>query len=137
MGGAVREQRFTATLMAGLALLTLALAAIGIYGVMSYSVARRNQEIGVRLALGAAPYRVRRLVIAEGMIPAVIGIGVGLAAAIGLSRFLGEILYGVGPLDPPTFIAVPFLLVCVALGSVLGPAHRATRVDPVVALRRE
>ncbi len=137
MGGAVREQRFTATLMAGLALVTLVLAAIGIYGVMSYSVTRRNQEIGVRLALGAAPGRVRRLVIVEGMVPAVVGIGAGLAAAMGLSRFLGEILYGVGPLDPLTFLVVPLLLTGVAFGSALGPAHRATRVDPVVALRRE
>ncbi len=137
MGGAVREQRFTATLMAGLAILTLMLAAIGIYGVMSYSVTRRNQEIGVRLALGAEPGRVRRLVIVEGMVPAVIGIGVGMAAALVLSRFLGQILYGVGPRDPLTFMVVPLLLLGVALGSALGPAHRATRVDPVVALRRE
>ena len=137
VGSAVREQRFTATLMAGLALLTLMLAAIGVYGVMSYSVTRRNQEIGVRLALGADPGRVRRLVIAEGMVPAAIGIRGGVAAAMGLSRFLGEILYGVGALDPLTFIAVPLLMVGVALGSALGPARRATRVDPVVALRRD
>ncbi len=137
MGGAVREQRFTDTLMAGLALVTLVLAAIGIYGVMSYSVTRRNQEIGVRLALGAEPGRVRRLVIVEGMVPAAIGIGAGLAAAMGLSRFLGEILYGVGPLDPLTFLVVPLLLTGVAFGSALGPAHRATRVDSVAALRRE
>lgn len=127
MGGAVREQRFTDTLMAGLALVTLVLAAIGIYGVMSYSVTRRNQEIGVRLALGAEPGRVRRLVIVEGMVP----------AAMGLSRFLGEILYGIGPLDPLTFLVVPLLLTGVAFGSALGPAHRATRVDSVAALRRE
>ena len=137
LGTAVTEQRFTATLMAGLAFLTLALAAIGIYGVMSYSVTRRSQEIGVRLALGAEPRRVRRMVIGEGMVPAVLGIGVGVVGSVGLSRFLGGILYGVSPLDPLTFVTIPLLLCAVALGSALGPARRATRVDPVVALRRE
>ncbi len=137
MGTAVMEQRFTATLMAGLAILTLGLAALGIYGVMSYSVTRRSQEIGVRLALGAEPGRVRRMVIREGMVPAALGIGAGVVGAIGLSGFLGGILYGVSPLDPLTFVAIPLLLAGVALCSALGPAHRATQVDPVVALRRE
>ena len=104
---------------------------------MSHSVTRRSQEIGVRLALGAEPGRVRRMVIGEGMVPAVLGIGAGVVGAMGLSRFLGTILYEVSPLDPLTFVTIPLLLGFVALGSALGPARRATRVDPVVALRRE
>jgi putative ABC transport system permease protein len=137
MAGAVREQRFTTSLMAGFALLALALAAIGIYAVVSYSVSQRTREIGIRLALGADVSLVRRLVVRQGMSPALLGIGLGLCSAAALSRFLGSLLYGVKPLDAQTFLLLPLFLLFLAFGSSLIPAHRATRVDPMAALREE
>lgn len=137
VAGAVREQRFTTSLMAGFALLALLLAAIGIYAVISYSVSQRTREIGIRLALGANGSLVRRLVVRQGMTPAVLGIGVGLGSAALLSRFLTSLLYGVKPIDPATFLLIPLGLLAVALGASLVPAHRATRVDPISALREE
>jgi len=137
MASAVREQRFTTSLMAGFALLALALAAIGVYAVISYSVSQRTREIGIRLALGADGGLVRRLVVSQGMRPALLGVGVGLGAAAALSRFLGSLLFGVKPMDPQTFLIIPLCLLAVALGASLVPAHRATRVDPISALREE
>jgi putative ABC transport system permease protein len=137
MSAAVREQRFTTSLMGGFALLALILAAIGIYAVISYSVSQRTREIGIRLALGANLSEVRRLVVSQGMRPALLGIGLGLGSAALLSRFLAALLYGVKPLDPPTFLLLPLGLLAIALGSSLIPAHRATRVDPIAALREE
>jgi ABC-type antimicrobial peptide transport system permease subunit len=124
-------------LMAGFALLALVLAAVGIYGVIAYSVSQRTREIGVRLALGADVGRVRALVLRQGLAPAVIGIGAGVAAATVLTRYLGSLLYGVAPLDPVTFGTIPIVLLVVAAGSVLVPAARASRIQPVEALRAE
>lgn len=137
MASAVREQRFTASLMAGFALLALILSTIGIYAVLSYSVSQRTREIGIRLALGAEGGLVQRLVLRQGMAPALLGVGIGLAAAAALSRFLSSLLYGVRPLDATTFLLVPGALLLVALGASLIPARRATRVDPAIALREE
>jgi putative ABC transport system permease protein len=137
LASAVREQRFTTGLMAGFALLALTLATIGVYAVISYSVSQRTREIGIRLALGADGGLVRRLVVRQGMSPALLGIGLGLASAAGLSRFLGSLLYGVKPIDPATFLLIPLCLLAVALGASLVPAHRATQVDPISALREE
>ena len=123
--------------MAGFALLALALAAIGIYAVISYSVSQRTREIGIRLALGADTSLVRRLVVRQGMTPALLGIGIGLGSAAALSRFLTSLLFGVKPIDPITFLLIPLCLLAVALGASLVPAHRATRVDPISALREE
>ncbi len=134
---AVKEQRFTTSLMAGFAMLALALAAIGIYAVISYSVSQRTREIGIRLALGANTSLVRSLVVRQGMTPAVLGIGTGLLAAAVLSRFLSSLLFGVKPIDPATFLLIPLGLLAVAVGASLLPAHRATRVDPAIALRDE
>ncbi|HEY9384422.1 MAG TPA: ABC transporter permease [Gemmatimonadales bacterium] len=134
---ATQEQRFTMRLMAGFAGLALLLAAVGIYGVIAYSVSQRTREIGIRLALGANQGMVRGLVLRQGLAPAVFGIMVGLGAAVGLTRFLQKLLYGVAPLDPLTFATIPVLLLAVAAGSVLLPAARASRVEPVEALRSE
>jgi predicted permease len=137
LAAATREQRFTMALMAGFALLALVLAAVGIYGVIAYSVSQRTREIGVRLALGADVGAVRMLVLRQGMAPAAVGIAAGVAAAALLTRYLGSLLYGVAPLDPLTFGTIPMVLLAVAAGSVLIPAARASRVEPVEALRAE
>jgi putative ABC transport system permease protein len=130
-------QRFLMILMGIFAGLALVLAAVGIYGVLSYQIARRTHEIGIRMALGAAPGDVLRLVLREGMFVVFAGVVVGIAAAFGLSRFLASVLFGVQPADPLTFAAVVFVLVAVALLACYIPARRATRVDPLVALRYE
>jgi putative ABC transport system permease protein len=115
----------------------LLLAAIGIYGLIAYSVQQRTQEIGIRLALGAEARNVRNLVIFQGMRLTLIGVLIGVAGALGLTRFMSSFLFGVKPWDPVVFASVPVLLIGVALLAVWMPARRATRVDPIVALRYE
>lgn len=115
----------------------LLLAAIGIYGLMAYSVEQRTQEIGIRLALGAETGAVRNMVVRQGMQLALIGVVVGVAAAFGLTRLLSTFLYGVKALDPLVFVSVPILLSLVALFAVWLPAQRATKIDPLEALRYE
>jgi ABC-type antimicrobial peptide transport system permease subunit len=122
------------TIFAGAALL---LAAIGIYGLMAYSVQQRTHEIGIRLALGAEPGHVRKLLILQGLRLASIGVAIGVVAAFGLTRLLSASLFGVESWDPFTFITVPVLLIVVVLFAIWLPTRRATRVDPVVALRYE
>jgi putative ABC transport system permease protein len=130
-------QRFLMILMGIFAGLALVLAAVGIYGVLSYQIARRTHEIGIRMALGASPADVLRLVLREGMLVVLAGVVVGVAAAFGLSHFLASVLFGVQPADPLTFASVVFVLVAVALLACYIPARRATHVDPLVALRYE
>ena len=115
----------------------MALAAVGIYGVISYSVGQRTREIGIRLALGAQTGAVRMLVLRQGMAPALIGITTGVVLALLLTRFLRSLLYGVAPVDGVTFVVIPLLLLLVAAAAVLLPATRASRVEPVEALRGE
>ncbi|HXM48789.1 MAG TPA: ABC transporter permease [Pyrinomonadaceae bacterium] len=129
--------RYRTTLLGLFALLAMILAATGIYGVMSYSVAQRTQEIGVRMALGARPFDVLKLVVRQGMMLALIGVIVGLAGALALTRVMSSLLFGVTERDPITFVAVAALLIVVAFISCFVPAHRATRVDPLIALRYE
>ncbi len=115
----------------------LLLAAIGIYGLMAYSVEQRTQEIGIRMALGAQPPQVRNMVVMQGMRLALIGVAAGLAAAFGLTRLIASFLFGVKTLDPLVFTTVPLLLIAVALFAIWLPARRATRIDPLDALRYE
>ena len=131
------QPRFRAFLTAIFAGLALALAAIGIYGVLSYSVARRTQEIGVRMALGAARRDILRLVVGRGMLLASIGVAIGLGGAALASRAISALLFGVPATDAPTFAAVAVILLGVALAASVVPGRRALRIDPMTALREE
>jgi putative ABC transport system permease protein len=131
------SQRFSLLLLGAFALLALILAAIGIYSVLSYSVRRRVQEIGIRLALGASLSDVLRMIIFEGLRPTLLGVAIGIAGAFALARVMSNLIYGVKPTDPLTFVSVAFLLGAVALGASIIPAYRAAKVDPLVALRYE
>ncbi len=137
LAGATREQRFTTALMAGFALLALILAAVGVYGVVSYAVSQQTREIGIRLALGAGTGSVRAWVMKTSLAPAGVGLLLGLGLAALLAGFLRSILFGVAPLDPLTFALVGPSLAIVAAGSILIPAWRASRVEPIEALRAE
>ena len=133
----IARQNFNMLLLGVFAIAALALTAVGIYGVMAYSVAQRTHEIGVRMALGADRARIRNLVVGKGMLTAALGVIVGLAAAAFLARFLAGFLFGVRPWDPMVFIAVPVLLALVALFALWIPARRAARLEPIEALRVE
>ena len=137
MSVSVSRQRFNMWLMTIFGSSALLLAAIGIYGLMGYSVQQRTQEIGIRLALGAGSNQVRNMVVLQGMILAVIGVIVGLALAFGLSFVIASLLFGVQAHDPVVFVGIPVLFGLIALIAVWLPARRASRVDPISALRYE
>jgi putative ABC transport system permease protein len=129
-------RRVSMQLFAVFACAALLLAALGIYGVMAYSVTQRTQEIGIRMALGAQRSDVLRLVVRQGMSLTLVGIIVGLAGAFGLTRLLANLLFGVGATDPTTFLWIPFLLAAVSFLACYIPARRAAKLNPLTALSR-
>jgi ABC-type antimicrobial peptide transport system permease subunit len=131
------QQRFSMILLGAFAVVALFLASLGIYGVISYLVGQRTHELGIRLALGAQRQDVLRLVLGHGMKMALAGVALGLIVALGLTRLISKMLYGVSATDPATFVAITLLLLTVALLACFIPAWRATQVDPLVALRNE
>jgi predicted permease len=137
VGDSVSTRRITLILLGLFSGLALVLAAIGIYGVVSYSVSRRTHEIGVRMALGAQRESVLRMILDQGAKIALIGVAIGLLAALGLTRLMSTLLYGISAADPLTFAAVAAVLAAAALLACYIPARRAMRVDPMVALRYE
>ena len=137
LSGAVSRQNFNMVLLSIFAGVALVLAAIGIYGLMSYSVEQRTQEIGIRMALGANRSTMLKSVLREGLTLAIVGVVLGLGLAYGLTRLLASLLFGVKASDPLAFALVARLLTLVAAVAALIPARRATRIDPAIALRYE
>ena len=137
IGRSLSSRRFNMVLLAAFASLALTLAAVGIYGIVAYSVTERTHEIGVRLALGAQRRDVIAMVVGQGMTMTVTGTIVGLAAAMMVTRLMSSLLFDVSAVDPATFLAIPLLLIAVAFIACYVPARRATRVDPLQALRSE
>jgi putative ABC transport system permease protein len=137
MAATVAQPRFRTWLIGIFAAVALVLAAVGVYGVMSYTVTQRTSEIGIRVTLGAQPEDVFKIVVGEGLRLALTGVGVGIVAALAMTRVLQSFLYGISAYDPPTFFAVTLLLTMVAVAASFFPARRATLVDPMVALRYE
>ena len=131
------QPRLNAVLLGVFAVVAVLVAAIGIYGVMAYSVTQRTREIGLRIALGAQRNEVVRLIVREGMTVGLAGVGLGLAGAIGLSRVLTTLVFGVQVRDPETFAGVAVVLTVVALAACSVPARKASAVDPIIALRDE
>jgi putative ABC transport system permease protein len=137
LDGSLWQERFFATLLAFFAGLAMLMATVGLYGVMAYTVSRRTHELGIRMALGASAGEIRRMVLLQSGRLVAAGLGIGVVAAVLLTRLLEKQLYGVKPTDPQTFLAVSALLVAAALLASYLPARRATRVDAVLALREE
>jgi predicted permease len=137
IANSLSQRRFSMLLLAAFAVLALVLAAVGIYSVLAFAVRRRVREIGIRMALGAEIKDILRLIVSEGMKPALLGVAIGVAGALALGRVLASLIYGVSATDPLTFTAVAALLATVALIASVIPALRATRIEPTRALRDE
>jgi putative ABC transport system permease protein len=137
LDGTLSVPRFNTVLLALFAGLAMVLTAVGLYGVISYTVAQRTHEIGIRMALGAKPKDMLRLIIGQGMKLGVIGVAIGFAIAMGLTHFLSSMLFGITATDPVSFGAVILMLLVVVVMACYVPARRAMRVDPMIALRHE
>jgi putative ABC transport system permease protein len=137
MNDSLARQRFAAIMLGAFAVFAMILAAVGVYGVMSYLVTQGTHDIGVRIALGARRSSIVRMVVRRGMELAIAGIVAGLIGAVALTRVMASLLFGVSATDLVTFSAVPIILAAIALVATYVPARRATRVDPMVALREE
>jgi putative ABC transport system permease protein len=137
LADSIALRRFSMLLLLIFAGVALTLASVGIYGVIAYSVTQRTHEIGVRMALGASRRDIIRLVVRQGMMMTLAGVGIGLVATFALTRVMESLLFGVSATDPATFIIIAATLTCVALGACAVPARRATKVDPMIALRYE
>ena len=137
LSNSAAQPRLNTVLLAAFAAVALLIAAIGIYGVLAYSVNLRTREIGLRVALGATPRSVLQLIVGQGMKVALIGVGLGLVGGLALGRAVSSLVFGVPVRDPATFTLVAFALTLVALAACIIPARRAARVDPMVALREE
>jgi putative ABC transport system permease protein len=137
LASSIAGPRFNMALLTAFAVVALALAAVGLAAVIGYEVTERTHEFGIRMALGARRQDVRRLAMKHGLAPAFVGIGVGVIGAYGAAQLAASMLYGVAPRDPVTFVGVVALLATVAFGASLIPARRATRVEPMAALRSD
>ena len=137
VSNSIAKQRLTMILLSAFSALALVLSAVGIYGVISYLTGQRTHEIGIRVALGASTSDVLRMILGEGMRITLVGVAIGVAAALALTRLIAKVIYGVSAYDPLTFLGVAILLIGVALLACYLPARRAMRVDPIIALRYE
>jgi ABC-type lipoprotein release transport system permease subunit len=137
LGAFLTERRFQTSLLIGFAVVAMLIAAIGIYGLIQYSIAMRTREIGIRIAVGAQAGEIFRMILGEGLRLSLIGLAMGLVGALWLGRAGSSLLFGVTATDPLTFLTVSLLLIAIAVAACCFPARRATRVDPVVALRQE
>ena len=137
MANSLAPQRFNMLMLATFAAVALLLASMGIYSVLAYAVRRRMREIGIRMALGAQIKDVLRLIVVEGMKPAMVGLAIGIIGALALGRVVASLVYGVSTRDPMTYLSVSLLLALVALLATVVPAYRATMVDPINTLRDE
>jgi putative ABC transport system permease protein len=137
ISGSLSTQRFSMILLGAFAIVALLLASLGIYGVISYLVGQRTHELGIRIALGASRANIFRLVVTHGMKMALAGVAVGVLAAFGLTRLMSKMLFGVSATDPLTFVSIAGLLSVIALLACYLPARKATKVDPLIALRTE
>lgn len=137
VAASIAQRTFVTVLLRAFALLALLLALIGIYGVVSYATPQRTHEIGVRMALGAQASDVRKLVLRQGLWMTLAGIALGALASLGAARLMTKLLFGISATDPLTFVVVIFILILVALCACWVPAQRATKVDPLIALRHD
>jgi putative ABC transport system permease protein len=137
LSGTLAQRKFTLALLMSFCLLALVLAAVGIYGVISYTVSLRAREVGIRMAIGAQPGQVARMVLFEGLALTAGGLMLGFVASLAVTRVLGTMLYDVHPVDPPTLVSVALALACVAAAATIAPARRASHADPIATLRQD